>query len=121
MEDFKVYQASGTINKFVEDATNGQPEIPDSGFIKQPSDFIGVLGQTSWFTVKAVGYSTIQWQYSNDNGLSWLNSGLAGNGTDKFHPDITTGRLAYIYRCRLVSSIDSSYIYSRTVRMLLAN
>ena len=43
----------------------------------QPKDFVGVVGSTAKFTVTASGDGlTYQWQYSDDNGKTWLASSI---------------------------------------------
>ena len=63
----------------------------------QPENFVGAVGGTAVFSVTAEGDDlAYQWQYSDDNGGSWVNSNsTAETATCK----ITAARDGRLYRC----------------------
>ncbi len=84
----------------------------------QPVDFTGKLGDAVSFTVGADGDGlTYQWQYSNDGGRTWGNSGMPGNKTATLSTTLTDARLVYRFRC-VVSDSSGKSVNSNIVRMI---
>lgn len=87
--------------------------------VKQPSDYCDVMGAEVTFSILAKGSNlSYQWQYSNNNGLTWANWSMTGSTTNTVTSEINSTRLGFIYRCKVTSG--TSTLYTRTVRMLLA-
>jgi len=92
-------------------------KVIDIRITSQPVDFVGNIGDTATFTVVATGDGlTYQWQVSTDGGSTWLNSGLPGNTTSTFTPEITQQRLSYLFRCKITDE-NSNVVVSNVVRM----
>ncbi len=74
----------------------------------QPQDAVGKGGDTAVFRIKAVGEGlTYQWQYSTDNGESWINASSTGTSTSCKINKTSNGRL---YRCVITDSYGTQAI-----------
>lgn len=83
--------------------------------IRQPSDYIGQLGDTAFFHVDATGDDlTYRWQYSS--GATWYYSTMTGNRTPTLRGELTEARLGYRFRCVITSGTET--VYTNPVRML---
>ena len=68
-------------------------------------------GKTASFTVEASGSGlSYQWQASNNEGKSWVNSGLSGNKTASLTVMADKGRNGYCFRCVITDQKGSSVI-----------
>ena len=66
----------------------------------QPTDQNVWIGETAVYTVKATESNvTYQWQYSSNNGVSWVNCKGAGYNTDTFSFRMIDGLAGRLYRC----------------------
>ena len=66
----------------------------------QPESYTGSVGGTATFTVTAEGANlTYQWQYSNNGGSTWANSGAAGATTASIDVAALAYRNGQMYRC----------------------
>lgn len=89
--------------------------------IYQPKDWYGSIGDTASYTVVAMNVSAYRWQYSDDNGETWVNFTGTAHGertktiafevTESTNPD-------RIRRCRLTDS-EGNYKYTDAVRMFI--
>ena len=51
--------------------------------IENPKNYVGKIGETAEFTVKATGEGlTYKWEYSNANSSKWYASSMEGSKTD---------------------------------------
>lgn len=88
------------------------PEI-----LSQPQNFYFPQGTTfptsAHFSVLASGDNlTYQWEYSRDNGSSWIASSSVGYNSSNYSPVIqNSGAVGYLYRCR-VSGLNGEAITS---------
>ena len=63
----------------------------------QPEDYVGVLNSMARFAVKTSGAGlTYQWQYSDDNGVTWLDSSLT---TAAYSAKLTAEKDGRMVRC----------------------
>ncbi len=91
----------------------------DVRITEQPQDFSGDIGDMAVFKVVAEGCNDLkyQWQYSANNGTTWLNSGMEGNKTPEASIEVTDTRIRrYIYRCKITTPKKKNY-YTDTVRL----
>ena len=74
----------------------------------QPQDYEGAVGETAVFTVEAAGENIqYQWQYSNDGGIKWSDSGSTGNKTASLQVGLAAYRNGQLYRCMLTNEYGS--------------
>jgi hypothetical protein len=74
----------------------------------QPQDYEGAVGETAVFTVEATGENIqYQWQYSNDGGIKWSDSGSTGNKTASLQVGLAAYRNGQLYRCMLTNEYGS--------------
>jgi hypothetical protein len=91
---------------------------PELAITAQPTDYVGEIGDEVSFTVEATGEGlSYQWQYSNNNGATWGNSGLPGNKTATLSTTFTEARLVYVFRC-VVTDENGDSVTSDAVRMI---
>lgn len=90
--------------------------IKEPFILKQPVNFVGNIGDTAIFHVKAANVALYQWQ--NKGTGNWLSPSLPGVATDTLQAEITTQRLNFVYRCKLTGN-DGSVIYTDEVKMQL--
>lgn len=70
------------------------------GIISQPKDVVSCDGMTATFSVEAEGDNlSYQWQYSNNQGKNWYNSGMEGSNTNTLNVKVTEKRDGQMYRC----------------------
>ena len=68
--------------------------------IKQPESVTTEVNKTAEFTVEATGDNIkYQWQYSRDNGKSWINSSNTSSITDTFNLVAAANRNNFLVRC----------------------
>lgn len=84
---------------------------------RQPSDFIGNAGDTAYFVISAIGVTTYQWQFSNDQGVTWYDASSYGFDTTLYAPPITQSRYGNLYRCKITNG-DGQTAYSRVCKMI---
>ena len=73
---------------------------PEVRIVSQPVSVTAQLGQDVTFQVKAEGKNlTYQWQFSNNGGQSWANSGAACAVTDTMTVTMLAYRDGQMYRC----------------------
>lgn len=76
----------------------------------QPSDMVAIPSGRPVFRVVASGSSLkYQWEYSDDSGTTWANSGFTGNKTANMTVTATVARNGYLYRCKITSGSDIKY------------
>ena len=69
-------------------------------FTLQPVDFEGAVNDMAVFTVATNRENvTYQWQYSNNGGKGWGNSGAAGSTTASLQVRAESYRIGQMYRC----------------------
>jgi len=74
----------------------------------QPESYTGAVGETAVFTVTATGKNLkYQWQYSNDGGASWHDSGMNGNKIASLSVGLTAYRSGQQYRCVITNEYGS--------------
>ena len=91
---------------------NSQPATLRVGAVpvitSQPENYEVAVGETAVFTVDATGENIqYQWQYSNNGGSTWNNSGMAGNKTASLNVVATAARNGQMYRCILTNEYGS--------------
>ena len=88
-------------------------KAPALAITQQPQNFVGEVGETATFTVKAVGEGlTYRWQYK-DVGGSWANSSFT---TATMSCKLTAARDGRAYRC-LVTDVNNNKLYSDAATM----
>ncbi len=91
----------------------------DFSIVSQPTDFTGAEGDTATFTVEAKGDNlTYRWQYSTDEGETWLNSWSVGYATNTLQVDLRAYRNGQMYRC-LVSNANGDQIASDAAALII--
>lgn len=84
---------------------------------QSPVDAIGNIGEIATFHVKVTGLVDYQWQYSNNNGASWLKSTIGTSKTDTISLKLTEKNINNLYRCKLVTA--EGYIgYTKSVKII---
>ena len=74
----------------------------------QPMNYVGAVDTTATFAVVATGANlTYQWQFSNDNGVNWSNSGAAGANTSSLDVVLKSYRNGQMYRCVITNEYGS--------------
>lgn len=74
----------------------------------QPMSYVGAVDTTATFAVVATGANlTYQWQFSNDNGVNWSNSGAAGAKTSSLDVVLKSYRNGQMYRCVITNEYGS--------------
>lgn len=105
--------------QYLRPETSGKAEVSQALTItKQPINMMGKLGDTVSLEVEASGGKaplTYQWQYTEPDGTTFLNSTSDGNTTNVLHPPIED--MPYDYRC-VITDADGSTITSDTARVL---
>lgn len=85
----------------------------------QPESVTAEPGETVYFNVAAEGEElSYQWQASTDGGVTWKNSGLAGNMTDTLKVSVTAGRNGYEFRC-VISNPEGGLSVSDAAKLSL--
>ena len=85
---------------------------------RQPADQSVTVGESAVFTVKATGTGlSYRWQYSSNNGVSWVSCVSPGNDTDTFRFHMTAGLADRLYRCIVTDATGS--VKSGTARLTL--
>ena len=86
--------------------------------VAQPINYIGQVNDDVSFTVEAVGKGlTYQWQYSNNNGSTWSNSGLPGNNTATLTTTLTVDGTRFLFRC-VITDEYGNHLISNVVQMI---
>ncbi|MDO4945355.1 MAG: heparinase II/III family protein [Ruminococcus sp.] len=87
--------------------------------VKNPEDVVCDAGTIVRFSVSAVGVSVdYRWQYSKDNGETWINSGASGNKTESISFTANETQSGYMYRC-LVTGADGTQVISTEALLLV--
>lgn len=87
--------------------------------ISQPEDCSAAVGETVTFYVEAAGVGlTYQWQYSNNGGTYWYNSGMTGAKTDTLTVEAQTKRNGQMYRC-VVTDVVGCTVTSEAVTLIV--
>jgi hypothetical protein len=74
----------------------------------QPESYSGAAGETAVFTVEASGANLqYRWQYSNNGGELWVNSGSTGYNTKSLHVGLAAYRNGQMYRCVITNEYGS--------------
>ena len=86
--------------------------ILNSDSIKsQPSSVSAIVDTTAEFTVTAIGENLkYQWQYSRDNGKTWINSTNASSKTSVFKLVAAANRNNYLCRCIITYNSGANVI-----------
>lgn len=84
--------------------------------IYQPKDFYGNVGDTATFSVVAMNVAAYQWQYSENDGVTWKNSGTSIPKTATISYEITEATYNNLRRCRLTDA-GGNQIYTEVVRV----
>ncbi|WP_456057233.1 hypothetical protein, partial [Agathobacter sp.] len=87
--------------------TNGNSVTSASGHLvsgikieSQPQNITANIGEKAAASVKASGNGlTYQWQYSNDGGKTWRNSGIASAKTATYSFTVSKNDIGMYYRC----------------------
>lgn len=84
-------------------------KIPTTVKIKQqPQNMSCAIGDTAQFTVGATGDGLVyKWQYSNDAGQTWADSGMTGANTDTISVQGYEYRDGQWYRCKVFDESGS--------------
>ena len=83
----------------------------------QPRDYVGAVNSTAKFTVTATGDSlSYQWQYSDDNGATWLDSSLK---TNTYSAKLTAEKDGRMVRCIVLG--EGGFVMSDAVKMTISN
>ena len=92
-------------NVLVSDAVSMTITDKAPKIIKDPQTVYANSGEDAVFTVEAIGEDlTYQWQFSNDGGKSWGNSGAEGANTPSLTIRMAKYRNGQMYRC-VVSNV----------------
>lgn len=76
-----------------------------ASIVKQPEDAIVLVGDTAAFTFEVEGEGlTYQWEYSTDNGVSFMNNTQSGNQTDTLTFKAQDYHNGYLYRCKITDA-----------------
>ena len=89
--------------------------------IYQPKDWYGAIGDTATYTVVAMNVAAYRWQYSDDDGETWVNfTGSAhGERTQTIAFEVTEStNLSRQRRCRLTDA-NGNYKYTVAVKMFI--
>ncbi|MCQ2501088.1 MAG: hypothetical protein MJ117_07065, partial [Lachnospiraceae bacterium] len=70
----------------------------------QPVSCSAAVGEHGSFTVVAENAVTYKWQYSANNGSTWISSTAAGADTATTTPKVTTSNRTNLYRCKLTTA-----------------
>ena len=81
---------------------------------KQPASVKAEIGTSVTFTVEAQNVAAYQWQYSNDNGETWLNS---GSKTKSITFTVNAASKSIVRRCVLTGT-DGNTVNTDTVGIL---
>ena len=79
--------------------TSGTATLTVYGIKTQPEDKIVVAGTKAVFSVVATEGATYQWQYSTNDGETWLNTTSSGNKTDTVTVNTAASMSGRLYRC----------------------
>ena len=83
----------------------------------QPADYIGEVNSTAKFTVSASGDGLkYQWQYSDDNGATWLASSIK---SATYSAKFTAEKNGRMVRC-VVTDASGSSVISNAAKMILS-
>ncbi len=83
-------------------------ELLPFGITKQPAKVTAEAGGTASFSVTATGTDlTYQWQYSKDNGSTWIDCKSAGHDSDTFSFTATASMNGRLYRCKVADAYNS--------------
>ena len=83
----------------------------------QPQDYSGAVNSTAKFTVKAAGSGlTYQWEYSDDNGATWLPSTLK---TAVYSAKLTAEKNNRLVRCT-VTDANGNFVTTEAAAMKIA-
>lgn len=89
---------------------------------QQPKDYyINTIGDPFSFTVEINDpQATYQWQYSEDSGRTWGDTGLSNNRTATLGPvNSRADRISRLYRCK-INLQNNTITYSNTVHVILS-
>lgn len=82
--------------------------------IYQPKSVEASIGDYATLSVVAMNVSSYQWQYSQDGGTTWRNSGASVPKTASITIEVTTGVFDLLRRCQLTDA-DGNKIYTDAV------
>ena len=96
-----------TVQVTVED-NSGEEEL---AIIENPKNYVGKIGETAEFTVKATGEGlTYKWEYSNANSSKWYASSMEGSKTDTVKVPVQKYRDGQKYRCTVTDKNGKTVI-----------
>ncbi|MBQ7059484.1 MAG: leucine-rich repeat protein, partial [Firmicutes bacterium] len=87
------------------------------GIKTQPEDKIVVAGTKAIFTVEATEGAAYQWQYSTNDGETWLNTTSSGNKTDTVTVNTAASMNGRLYRC--VITYDEAELITREASLIV--
>ena len=84
--------------------------------VGQPQSYTGAVGTMAVFTVEATGDDlTYQWQYSNNGGATWSDSGSTGCNTASLSVEAKAYRSGQMYRCIITNEIGTAISEAATL------
>ena len=111
---------SNHIGTAVSDEVRAFVTVIEPGIETQPHDTAVSGGERAYFSVEASGTGlTYRWQYSYNNGVTWVRSKGVGADTANLNIAGSTDNARLLYRC-VVSNTKGTAI-SNTVRMTVAD
>ena len=104
-----------TVRVTVED-NSGEEEL---ALIENPKNYVGKIGETTEFTVKATGEGlTYQWEYCNASSNKWRTSSMEGNQTDTIKVEAGSWRNGQKYRC-VIKDAEGNTLTSEASKAVL--
>ena len=106
-----------TVQVTVEDNSGEGKEL---AITENPKNYVGKIGETAEFTVKATGEGlTYKWEYSNANSSKWYASSMEGSKTDTVKVPVQKYRDGQKYRC-IVTDKNGKTVTSAVVAVKVA-
>lgn len=109
----KVLEVVGAVKDALDD-------LLDTMFIiYQPKSAVASIGDYVTLTVVAMNVASYQWQYSQDGGTTWRNSGSSVPKTASITIEVTSNVFDLLRRCQLTDA-DGNKIYTDAIVIIEA-
>ncbi|MBR6027971.1 MAG: hypothetical protein IKP40_02700 [Clostridia bacterium] len=90
---------------------------PDVSINVQPKDATALIGDKVTLSVEALNVRSYLWQYSNNEGMDWINFTSGGHNTASYTYTVESQHYIRLIRCKL-TGLNGTILYTDSVKLL---